>query len=109
MSLNSAWPQSRRVSDRVAGAAAASLAAAACGEWPWLQAASSNAAHPTIRFIASLLFDVMRRRLLPNFVRAHARRQLDQLEGAVVVRPLENGEVGDDHVDDVLASQRQCA
>src|SRR5690348_13174382 len=55
------------------------------------------------------LFNVIGCRLLADFLARHARGKLDQLERMLVVRPLEHGEVRDDHVDDVLAGQRKRA
>src|SRR4029078_6935773 len=46
---------------------------------------------------------------LAHLVSRHAGRELDQPEGTHVARTLEHGEVGDDHVDEILAGQRQRA
>src|SRR5437763_14610932 len=57
----------------------------------------------------TLSVDVARGRLFPHFLARHARRQLDQLERARMIGAVKYREVGDDHVDDVLAGQRQRA
>src|SRR5947209_1587411 len=55
------------------------------------------------------LFLVSRAGLRAHFLAGDAGRELDQSERVHVARPLEDGEIGDDHVDHVLAGQRQGA
>ena len=50
------------------------------------------------------LGDIASRGLGCNFFSRHTRRQLNQLERAGVIGPRENGDIGDDHIDDILAS-----
>src|SRR6185369_8032133 len=74
---------------------------------PWERSARINASYSS--FPRPWSYDVMRRRLFADFLGDHSRRQFDQLERAVVIRPVELCKVGDDHVDDVIAGQRKGA
>src|SRR3546814_8857695 len=51
----------------------------------------------------------MRACLSGDFLRRHARSKFDQSKRAVMVGPLEDAKVGDDHVDRIPAGQRQGA
>src|SRR5262245_5586371 len=51
----------------------------------------------------------IRRSLRPNLFSGHSWRELDQPETALAIRPLEDGEIRDQHVDAIRTSQRQIA
>src|SRR3546814_19520391 len=59
--------------------------------------------------LAATSGNIMRRRLFGDFLRRYPRCAFDPPERARMIVALEHREVGDDHVDDILAGQRQRA